>query len=153
MTLNTKPHPFEILRVGEKTVSINEGFVYKADTLERTSVKPLSSEEGFLKPIWSTLTDNLQDLLFTIEGPITLYVRVEHEKPSEVSFLRSCNILSAKVITDGEKASESSSSDAESFSYINLAELDFNIKTNVLTVRQKLNSDIFILVWGNKESA
>jgi hypothetical protein len=153
MTLNRKPHAFEIIQVGKQALSINEGFVYKADTLERTDVKPISSEEGFLKPIWSTVTDNLQDLIFTIEGPMSLYIRVEHEKPSEVSFLRSCNILSAKVITDGEKAAGESSSDAESYSYINLAELDYDINKSVLSVKQKLSSDIYILVWGTKESA
>lgn len=152
MTLSRKPHPFEIVRAGEKTVFVNEGFVYKADTLERISVKPLTSEEGLLKPVWSTLTDKLEDLLFTVEGQITLYVKIEHEKPADVSFLKSCDILSAKVVTDGEKASGASSSDSESYSYIELAELDFNIKTNVLTIKQKLNSDIFILIWGVKES-
>jgi hypothetical protein len=61
--------------------------------------------------------------------------------------------LSAKVITDGEKAAGESSSDAESYSYINLAELDYDINKSVLSVKQKLSSDIYILVWGTKESA
>jgi hypothetical protein len=149
MNITRTLHPFEIVSIKDNKVAVNEGFVYKADTLERTSVKDIVQGDGdnYIKSLWKIALPKGYGYEIPEREDITFVVEIEHEDPADTSFLKSCDIKSAKIILSSSKQIGT-----PGFSYIEIAKVNYDPKSGKTSITQYLNSDIFVFIWGEKDT-